>query len=183
MCSWGYLAFENHGMYLSRWILHWRQWRVYSRYGWAMATYIYIWKNAKNNVFTVTAVSQCRIHPDCRTTEQCHTGTCLDACRVEQCGTNAICTSRDHSIICTCPPNYTGDARIACYPSEYHLPTYLYPTVSQIRKKIPFWFWLFSLLPYKKCNLAAASHAPRRLAGMKIRKIILSYCAQWCSSS
>ena len=30
----------------------------------------------------------------------------------------------------------------------------------------------------KKCNLAAASHAPRRLAGMKIRKIILSYCAQ-----
>ena len=86
----------------------------------------YIWKNAKkNNVFTVTAVSQCRIHPDCRTTEQCHTGTCLDACRVEQCGTNAICTSRDHSIICTCPPNYTGDARIACYPSEYHLPIYI----------------------------------------------------------
>ena len=56
-------------------------------------------------------------------------------------------------------------------------------TLSQIWKKIPFWFWLFSLLPYKKCNLAAASHAPRRLAGMKIRKIILCYCAQWCSSS
>ena len=59
----------------------------------------------------------------------------------------------------------------------------IFITMSQIWKKIPFWFWLFSLLPYKKCNLAAASHAPRRLAGMKIRKIILSYCAQWCSSS
>ena len=69
--------------------------------------------------FLVTAVSQCRVHFDCRTTEQCHTGSCLDACRVEHCGTNAICTSRDHSITCTCPPKYTGDARVACYPSEY----------------------------------------------------------------
>lgn len=72
-----------------------------------------------NLISTVTAVSQCSVHPDCRNTEQCHTGSCLDACRVEQCGLNAICTSRDHSIRCTCPPGYTGDARVACYPSEY----------------------------------------------------------------
>ena len=43
----------------------------------------------------------------------------LDACRIEQCGTNAICTSRDHQISCKCPAGYTGDARVACYPSEF----------------------------------------------------------------
>ena len=79
-----------------------------------------------NLISTVTAVSQCSVHADCRNTEQCHTGSCLDACRVEQCGLNAICTSRDHSIRCTCPPGYTGDARVACYPSEY------FTTVSKI---------------------------------------------------
>lgn len=77
------------------------------------------WLNSKAFIFpTVTAVSQCTVHGDCRNTEQCHSGSCLDACRVEQCGTNAICTSRDHSISCACPPGYTGDARVACYPSE-----------------------------------------------------------------
>ena len=67
---------------------------------------------------TVTGVAQCRVHNDCRDNEQCHTGSCIDACRIEQCGTNAICTSRDHSISCECPPGYAGDARVACYPSE-----------------------------------------------------------------
>ena len=38
--------------------------------------------------------------------------------------------------------------------------------------------FFFHFLPYKTCNLAAASHAPRGLAGMKIMKIILCYCAQ-----
>ena len=66
---------------------------------------------------------------------------------------------------------------------KYLLSINTYYTLSQIWKKSPFWFWLFSLLPYKKCNLGVASHAPRRLAVMKIRKIILCYCAQWCSSS
>ena len=68
---------------------------------------------------TVTGVSQCQVHFDCRNTEQCHSGSCIDACRVEQCGTNAICTSRDHTISCECPTGYTGDPRVACYPSEY----------------------------------------------------------------
>ena len=45
-------------------------------------------------------------------------------------------------------------------------------------KKVHFDFEIFSLLPYKMCFLAAASHAPRGLARMKIRKIILCYCAQ-----
>ena len=68
--------------------------------------------------YLVIGVSQCQVHSDCRNTEQCHSGSCIDACRIEQCGTNAICTSRDHSISCACPPRYTGDPRVACYPSK-----------------------------------------------------------------
>ena len=66
-------------------------------------------------------MSQCKTHFDCRDTEQCHSGSCIDACRVEQCGTNAICTSRDHSAYCTCPQGYSGDANVACYPSEFYV--------------------------------------------------------------
>ena len=38
-------------------------------------------------------------------------------------------------------------------------------------------------LPYKTCKLGAAGHRLRGLARMKIMKIILCYCAQWCCSS
>ena len=41
----------------------------------------------------------------------------------------------------------------------------------------------FHFLPYKTCKLGATGHGPRGLAGMKIMKIILCYCAQWCCSS
>ena len=83
-------------------------------------------------------------------------------------------------------------------------------TVSQIWKKSAFSFWVeilgenmleepsntivsflvknegnifFHFLPYKTCKLGATGHGPRGLAGMKIMKIILCYCAQWCCSS
>ena len=83
-------------------------------------------------------------------------------------------------------------------------------TVSQIWKKTAFSFWVeilgenmleepsntfvsflvknegnifFHFLPYKTCKLGATGHGPRGLAGMKIMKIILCYCAQWCCSS
>ena len=41
----------------------------------------------------------------------------------------------------------------------------------------------FYFLPYKTCKLGAAGHGPRGLAGMKIMKLILCYCSQWCCSS
>ena len=67
----------------------------------------------------VEARPQCVIHQDCRVNEQCHTGSCIDACRIENCGTNAICSAQLHAATCTCPPGYTGDPRRACYPSKY----------------------------------------------------------------
>ncbi len=73
---------------------------------------------------TVEARPQCVIHDDCRINEQCHTGSCIDACRIEGCGVNAVCTARLHAATCACPPGYTGDPRRACYPSKYkHVPS------------------------------------------------------------
>ena len=66
----------------------------------------------------VIPAPQCIVDSDCRTTEQCHSGNCLNACYVDKCGVNAICTARQHASTCACPPNYTGDPKKACYPSK-----------------------------------------------------------------
>ena len=66
----------------------------------------------------VVPAPQCVVDSDCRTTEQCHTGNCINACFLDKCGVNAICSARQHQASCTCPPNYTGDPRKACYPSK-----------------------------------------------------------------
>ena len=68
--------------------------------------------------FAVIPAPQCIVDSDCRTTEQCHSGNCLNACYVDKCGVNAICNARQHASTCSCPPNYTGDPKKACYPSK-----------------------------------------------------------------
>ena len=55
-------------------------------------------------------------------------------------------------------------------------------TLSQIRKKIPFWNFFFHFLPYKTCNLAGAWVKCYWLIGMKIMKFIHCYWTQWCST-
>ena len=72
-----------------------------------------------NILFLVIPAPQCVVDNDCRTTEQCHSGNCLNACYVDKCGVNAICSARQHESTCTCPPNYTGDPKKACYPSKF----------------------------------------------------------------
>lgn len=65
-------------------------------------------------VFSVVGKPQCRENRDCRNTEVCHTGSCLDACLVLRCGVNAICMSHLHDVICKCPPGYTGNPESEC---------------------------------------------------------------------
>ena len=84
-----------------------------------MLNVLFCFAPARLTHLVVEARPQCVTHPDCRNTEQCHTGSCIDACRIEQCGVNAICSAQQHAATCTCPPGYTGDARRACYPSKY----------------------------------------------------------------
>ena len=54
-------------------------------------------------------------------------------------------------------------------------------TVSQIRKKIPFWNYFFHFLPSKTCNSGVARLKCYWLIGMKIMKFIYCYWTQWCS--
>ena len=68
--------------------------------------------------FAGTPVPQCYDDYDCRSTEQCHQGSCIDACRLKSCGTNALCSARDHAIQCECIPNYFGDPFTSCLPRK-----------------------------------------------------------------
>ena len=55
-------------------------------------------------------------------------------------------------------------------------------TLSQIRKKIPFWNYFFHFLPNKMCNSGAARLKWYWSNGMKIMKFIHCYWTQWCST-
>lgn len=57
---------------------------------------------------------QCRSDSDCSNPDKCLRGTCIEACKVDRCGINAICNSIDHQAICTCAPAYTGNPRFEC---------------------------------------------------------------------
>ena len=69
-------------------------------------------------LFSVQSTAQCQYHPDCRSNEVCHTGTCVDACLISSCGINALCTAQQHDIACVCRPGYTGDPLNICIPSK-----------------------------------------------------------------
>ena len=73
----------------------------------------------------------------------------MNACYVDKCGVNAICNARQHASTCSCPPNYTGDPKKACYPSklsicfcqqfEYHQIEYMF-SMNQILHFCCFYF-------------------------------------------
>lgn len=63
----------------------------------------------------------CQNNDNCQNTEICQRGNCIDACRLDQCGVNAVCRSINHYAQCTCPPGYEGNPRIECIPSKYSI--------------------------------------------------------------
>ena len=68
-----------------------------------------------------TGENECRRNEDCRQSEVCHTGTCVNACLVFKCAPYATCETTVHDTICTCIPGYTGDGKIACNLSKNFL--------------------------------------------------------------
>ena len=64
------------------------------------------------------AESECRRNEDCRISEVCHTGTCINACLVLKCAPYATCQTTVHDIQCTCIPGFTGDGKVACNRSK-----------------------------------------------------------------
>ncbi|ENN73328.1 hypothetical protein YQE_10090, partial [Dendroctonus ponderosae] len=57
---------------------------------------------------------QCLQDSDCADSDRCFSGNCVDACRLDSCGVNAICRAANHLTQCVCPPEYTGNARVEC---------------------------------------------------------------------
>jgi hypothetical protein len=69
--------------------------------------------------YLVSGSAECRVDTECRTSEVCHTGTCVNACLIKKCGFKAICTTTVHDAICSCPEGYTGIAEDKCKYSKY----------------------------------------------------------------
>lgn len=62
---------------------------------------------------------ECVLNSDCPQHLACFDGKCHNPCGTGGlCGLNAICTVRDHTAVCECPPNYTGYAFVQCIPKR-----------------------------------------------------------------
>lgn len=62
---------------------------------------------------------ECTTDAECPNTETCRRGSCVESCRADPCGQNALCESVDHTSRCTCAPGYVGNPRIECNPGKY----------------------------------------------------------------
>ncbi|XP_008211018.3 neurogenic locus notch homolog protein 2 isoform X1 [Nasonia vitripennis] len=51
---------------------------------------------------------ECIINEDCIGNRICSSNRCVDPC-ADACGANALCQTRNHVPVCSCPPGYTGD--------------------------------------------------------------------------
>ena len=58
---------------------------------------------------------ECVVNSDCPKNRACLNLKCSDPCR-GSCGLSALCTVVNHSPICSCPQQYTGDPFIQCTP-------------------------------------------------------------------
>ncbi|KAL7305336.1 neurogenic locus notch homolog protein 1 [Trichogramma pretiosum] len=56
---------------------------------------------------------ECLINEDCIGSRVCSSNKCVDPCAYA-CGTNALCHTKGHVPVCTCPPGYTGNPSNKC---------------------------------------------------------------------
>lgn len=62
--------------------------------------------------------AECTTDSECALSQICRRGSCVDACKADPCGLNALCESNDHASRCTCPQAYYGNPRIECNPGK-----------------------------------------------------------------
>lgn len=62
---------------------------------------------------------QCRSDSNCPDTDKCIRGSCVEACKIDLCGVNAQCISKNHRGTCSCAPGYVGNPHIECTNSKY----------------------------------------------------------------
>ena len=62
----------------------------------------------------VEVKSECYTNNDCPRPEICNQGSCINACRLTNCGSNANCEPGFHSAQCICQAGFTGDPTESC---------------------------------------------------------------------
>ena len=67
---------------------------------------------------TVEVRPECYDDNDCRVTEVCNQGDCMDACIQKRCGINAKCEHTIHDARCDCLQGFTGDPLHECRPRK-----------------------------------------------------------------
>lgn len=60
---------------------------------------------------------ECSVSSDCSSNKACENERCIDPCP-GTCGFDARCNVVNHSPICSCPPNYSGDPFVRCYKED-----------------------------------------------------------------
>ncbi|CAH1404987.1 unnamed protein product [Nezara viridula] len=66
----------------------------------------------------IKTTEECQADSECRDLERCVRGSCVEACRIDPCGLNALCQSTRHQSVCTCPRGYIGNPHIECNPDH-----------------------------------------------------------------
>lgn len=62
--------------------------------------------------------AECITNDHCFSNMTCVNQHCIDPCSNEVCGVNADCRVDNHSIVCECQQNYTGNALVECFLME-----------------------------------------------------------------
>lgn len=61
---------------------------------------------------------ECVLDDECESNLICHHDKCIDPCS-NVCGINALCQTKNHKVICTCPKKMIGDPFDICVPQEF----------------------------------------------------------------
>ena len=97
----------------------------------------------------VACQPECVVNPDCPHTKSCIRNKCVDPCS-GVCGLNARCSVSNHVPICFCPPDFSGDPFISCYP--FTLPKK--PTLPQLNPCDP-----SPCGPYSRCHVSPRGYS------------------------
>eukprot|EP00095_Tigriopus_kingsejongensis_P012598 maker-scaffold642_size120736-snap-gene-0.27 protein:Tk12598 transcript:maker-scaffold642_size120736-snap-gene-0.27-mRNA-1 annotation:"GH13743" len=57
----------------------------------------------------------CLVDINCNDDQVCSRSECKDPCQQPNaCGVNALCASKNHQQVCSCPPGFTGNSKVEC---------------------------------------------------------------------
>lgn len=85
--------------------------------------------------------AECSSDSNCANSQICHRSSCVEACRSDPCGRNALCESVDHMSRCSCPLGYIGNPRIECNSGNF----FFYSFINYL-------LWLFNFLHLLQCH-------------------------------